>query len=103
MLFCFLLRDDGESDGAFGVLEQSDGLLMSLAVEQSGVDSVNLIAWLESARLGGRTTLKHSLDEDGQVALRITATTDNAEAQTVRPALQNHSSECRIDESAGCC
>jgi hypothetical protein len=44
---------------------------------------VNLIAWFESARLGGRTTLKHSLYEDGQVALRIAATTDNAEAQTV--------------------
>jgi hypothetical protein len=30
--FCFLLRNDGESDGAFGILEQSDSLLMSLTV-----------------------------------------------------------------------
>ena len=83
-----LLRDNGQSDRAFGVLEQSDGLLVSLAFEQHVVDGVDLVARSE-LRLGGRSALEHRLDEDGQVTLRVSDSADDAEAEAVGAAFQH--------------
>jgi hypothetical protein len=86
-------RDDGESDSSLGVLEQSDGFLVSFAVEQRRINGVDLIA-RPQIRLGGRSALKDSLDEDGKVTLRIAQSTDDAETQTVGSSFQDDARKC---------
>ncbi len=80
--------DDGESDGSLGVLEQSDGLLVSFAVEQRRVDGVDLVARPQIG-LGGRSALKDGLDENGKVTLRVAQSADDAESQAVGSSLQD--------------
>ena len=86
-------RDDGESDSSLGVLEQSDGFLVSFSVEQRRINGVDLIA-RPQIRLGGRSALKDSLDEDGKVTLRIAQSTDDAETQAVGSSFQDDARKC---------
>lgn len=85
------LRDDGQSDSSLGVLEQSDSLLVSLAFKERRIDSVDLVA-RPQFRLGGRSSLKDRLDEDGEVALWVAESADDAETQSVGSSLQNDAS-----------
>ncbi len=95
------LRDDGQSDSSLGVLEQSDSLLVSLALEERRIDSVDLIA-RPQFRLGGRSSLKDRLDEDGEVALRVAESADDAETQSVGSSLQNDASVGRRSRRCRC-
>lgn len=85
-------RDDGKSDSALGVLEQSNGLLVGLAVEQRRINGVDLIA-RPQVRLGRCSAFEHRFDEDGQIALRIAQSSDDAESQSVGSAFQDDARE----------
>jgi len=90
LLLLLLLADDGEVDGSLGVLQQSDGFLVSFALEEDLIDRVNLVTGTQEAALGGGASFEDRFDEDGQIALRAAPAADYAEPQAVGPAFQDH-------------